>query len=508
MWIQSIVSNFFNIAQRYKNEIAIIEQDNIVYFSQLFNMSYSIADMIINIHDNINSIIAVYLPKSSFAIISDIGILMSGNAFMNLDINAPINRIKNILSEIKPKIIITDIKYNIKLSELNINYYHIIYINDIDINSINNTINYIKDRLSSIIDTDIMCLVNTSGSTGKPKAVALTHKNYIDFYEWATSNFDFKRYDIIGSQSPIFFDHFNFELCLLMIKGVKICIIPESMMAYPIKLLEYIKNKNVSFIFWVPFLLATISNLDLLNNIKLTSLKMVWFAGEVLHPKHINYWMSKNSNVKFVNLYGPTECSVDCTYYQINNLIDSDSIPIGKPCRNTNVIIINDNNQETSYDEKGELIIRGSSLAAGYYNNFDQTRISFVQNPLNNSYPEIVYKTGDIVYKRKDGNIMFVGRKDNQIKHMGYRIELGEIEQAALSISFIKNVCVVYNQQEKEIVMFFESANKLESKELWVHLMQLLPKYMLPTKYIQLEKIPTNPNGKIDRNYLANSIKK
>ena len=103
---------------------------------------------------------------------------------------------------------------------------------------------------------------------------------------------------------------------------------------------------------------------------------------------------------------------------------------------------------------------------------------------------------------------MFVGRKDNQIKHMGYRIELGEIEQAALSISFIKNVCVVYNQQEKEIVMFFESANKLESKELWVHLMQLLPKYMLPTKYIQLEKIPTNPNGKIDRNYLANSIKK
>jgi len=105
MWIQSIVSNFFNIAQRYKNEIAIIEKDNIVYFSQLFNMSYSIADMIINIHDNINSIIAVYLPKSSFAIISDIGILMSGNAFMNLDINAPINRIKNILSEIKPKII-------------------------------------------------------------------------------------------------------------------------------------------------------------------------------------------------------------------------------------------------------------------------------------------------------------------------------------------------------------------------------------------------------------------
>jgi acyl-coenzyme A synthetase/AMP-(fatty) acid ligase len=157
-------------------------------------------------------------------------------------------------------------------------------------------------------------------------------------------------------------------------------------------------------------------------------------------------------------------------------------------------------------DEPGELCVRGSSLALGYWNNPERTAQAFVQNPLNPHHPELIYRTGDLVYRNSRGEIMFIGRKDFQIKHLGYRIELGEIEHAVLQVEGIRNCCVTYNQDKKEIVLFYECDHDLSPAFFRERLLEFLPKYMLPTVFKRMDLLPRNPNGKIDRQQLAQGI--
>jgi acyl-CoA synthetase (AMP-forming)/AMP-acid ligase II len=221
----------------------------------------------------------------------------------------------------------------------------------------------------------------------------------------------------------------------------------------------------------------------------------------------INYWRSKYPKALFSNLYGPTEITVDCTYYIVDrDFEEHETLPIGFPCRNTDILILNEKNERASTGEPGELCVRGSSLALGYWNNPEKTASVFVQNPLNPYYPELIYRTGDLVSRNSLGEIMFIGRKDFQIKHLGYRIELGEVESAVFQVAGIRNGCVVYNQGKKEIVLFFESDRDLSPGFIREQMLIRLPKYMLPTSFYRLDKIPLNANGKIDRPKLAASV--
>jgi non-ribosomal peptide synthetase component F len=162
-------------------------------------------------------------------------------------------------------------------------------------------------------------------------------------------------------------------------------------------------------------------------------------------------------------MYGPTETTVDSSYYVVEREIpDEESVPIGFPCRNSDVLILNERNELANVNEMGELCVRGSSLALGYYNNPEKTAQAFVQNPLNKHYPELIYRTGDVVYLNELGEIIYLCRKDNQIQHLGYRIELGEIEVAVLGMDMLDNACVLYNNDKKEIVLFFSCDEKIE----------------------------------------------
>jgi len=198
---------------------------------------------------------------------------------------------------------------------------------------------------------------------------------------------------------------------------------------------------------------------------------------------------------------------VDCTYYIVErDFSDDEKLPIGFPCRNTDILILNEQNQPAKADELGELCVRGSSLALGYWNAPDKTAVAFVQNPLNPRYPERIYRTGDLVYRNALGEIIFVGRKDFQIKHQGYRIELGEIELAATTLDLLRNVCVLYNEAWKEITMFYEADQDLLPARIREHMSARLPKYMLPTAFHRLAKMPLNANGKTDRAGLAGNF--
>lgn len=487
-----------------RNKTAVLDGDNSLTFAELESYAKRCAAAIIDRQNLIKQPIVVMLGKSIDTIIADLGIIYSGNIYSNLDIKSPLQRIKAMLDNIDPALVITSQELTHIVAELKIVRDKVIFIDDFHCADVHYDNADILKRLDSLIDTDPLCIINTSGSTGIPKAVVMNHRSVIDFMDWVMNRLQLQGQDIIGSLSPFYFDIYTLELFLCLAKGATLVIIPDQLSGFPLRLLEYMVQKKVNFIFWVPTIMVNISNLDLLAKIDLSCLKKILFAGEVFPTKHLNYWRRYLPDAMFVNLYGPIEITVDCTYFIVDReFADNEPIPIGFPCRNTDILILDDNNILARLNEPGELCVRGTSLAMGYWNNPEKTNTAFVQNPLNKHYPELIYRTGDLVFRNEHGEIVFIGRRDYQIKHLGYRIELGEIELAVLSSDMIDNACVIYNKEKREITLYYEAKRPLSSAEIRTQLAKILPKYMLPTVFHQMDRLPRNPNGKIDRQRLV-----
>lgn len=504
--MKNITEYFEETNSSSRTKVAIIDGEQEISFSELINKSNKLAEFLIS-QGAINTPIAVYLPKSVDNIVCDLGIVYSGNAYMNLDIKSPIERIRNIIELVRPYIIITNTK-NTKILGDCASISKVINLDNLNLSEPFDA-KLIQERLSQIIDTDPLCIINTSGSTGTPKGVVLNHRSFIDFTDWALDTFNFSSNEIIGSLSPVVFDIYSFELCLMMAKGSTMTLIPDVLAAFPVKILELLQKCRVSFIFWVPTIMVNIANLDLLRTDYLRDLKLIWFAGEVFPTQQFNYWRKNLENAKFVNMYGPIEITLDCTFYIVEREIkDNEPIPIGNACKNTDILILNGEDELVSEGEEGELCVRGSSLAMGYYNNPEKTALAFTQNPLNKSYPEMIYRTGDIVNTNSYGEIVFKGRKDSLIKHLGYRIELGEIEHVVVNtLKMIENGCVIYNSAKKQIVLFYEAKQEITAGDFRNKISKLLPKYMIPTMYIQKNALPRNSSGKIDRLALSYEVK-
>lgn len=505
----NVIEYLENCLNTFSDKIAIIDGERLITFSELAAKSKLKAQYLIEKRNILNQPVAVFLPKSIESLIANLAVTYSGNIYMNLDIKNPDTRIGNILEKIKPAIIITDDNYYDRISSIAPADALIVTINKDEVINDNLDEDKLFKRLRGLIDTDPYCIINTSGSTGTPKGVVLNHKSFIDFTEWAIEKFSFENNLIIGSLSPLYFDIYSFELCLLMSKGATIVVLSEQLAIFPAKLLDLLINSKINFIFWVPTIMVNIANMDLLSTYKLKDLKRIWFAGEVFPTKHLNYWRKNLTQAMFVNLYGPIEITLDCTYYIVEKEFpDNKPIPIGYPCKNTDVLILNDEEKLAMANEKGELCVRGTSLAMGYYNDTEKTAKAFTQNPLNHSYPELIYRTGDVVYKNDIGEIIFVGRKDFQVKHLGYRIDMSEIEHVVVNAwGKIPNACVIYNHEKKEICLFYEGGTDVSPAYFRTELIKLLPKYMIPTHYRAFKEMPRNPNGKIDRNLLATYLK-
>ena len=459
----NLIELFEESVKKYPQKTAVIDKDREISFSDLREKSIKLAQMIIYGSACQNKPIAVFLDKSIESVYSDLGIIYSGNFYMNLDIKTPAERISNILKLVEPRYIISTSKQIKSIEAIIPNTIDVILL-DVADNKVCIDETYVLEKLSSIIDTDPSCIINTSGSTGTPKGVVLNHKSFFDFTEWAIDTFKFEDDLVMGSLSPIVFDIYSFELCMLMAKASTLVVLPGNLAAFPAKILDLLEKHKVNFLFWVPTIMVNIANMDLLSTYKLDSLKTVWFAGEVFPTKQFNYWHRHLPETTFANLYGPIEITLDCTYYIIDKDIpDEQPLPIGYACRNTDIIILDaDDKAVKEPNIEGELCVRGTSLAMGYYNNPEKTSVAFVQNPLNKAYPELIYRTGDVVCYNEEGLIMFKGRKDNIVKHMGYRTDLGEIEHVIINtLKLVKNGCIVYNQAEKEITLFYESENEI-----------------------------------------------
>ena len=504
----NLVELFEESARNYPQKVAVIDKDRQITFSELRERSLALAQKIVNVCSDRNKPVAVFLDKSIESVYSDLGIIYSGNFYMNLDIKTPAERINNILKLVQPCVIISTTKQIKSICEIVPGEIDVILLDEEEWN-VNVDEKALFNRLSAIIDTDPSCIINTSGSTGTPKGVVLNHKSFFDFTEWAIETFKFGDDLIMGSLSPIVFDIYSFELCMLMAKASTLVVLPGNLAAFPAKILELLEKHHVNFLFWVPTIMVNIANMDLLSTFKLDHLNTIWFAGEVFPTKQFNYWYHHLPQATFANLYGPIEITLDCTYYIIDKDIpDEEPLPIGYPCRNTDIIILDEKDQAVrKTNVEGELCVRGTSLAMGYYNNPEKTAAAFVQNPLNKAYPEVIYRTGDIVCYNDEGLIMFKGRKDDIVKHMGYRTDLGEIEHVIINtLKLVKNGCVVYNQAEKLITLFYESEQEIPVSEFRKKIGQALPKYMIPTAFVHLNLLQRNTNGKIDRLYYKKMV--
>ena len=504
----SLIELFEETVKKYPKKVAVIDKDREIVFSDLQRKSLQLASALMALGIGQNRPVGVFLDKSIESVYADLGILYAGDFYMNLDIKTPAERIRNILQLVEPAAIISTTRQIKSIEGIIPSTMKVILLDEAgetaDVDAAD-----IIGRLSTIIDTDPSCIINTSGSTGTPKGVVLNHKSFFDFIDWAVDTFHFGDDLVMGSLSPIVFDIYSFELCMLMAKASTLVVLPAHLAAFPAKILEVLELHHVNFLFWVPTIMVNIANMDLLSAFKLKSLRTVWFAGEVIPTKQFNYWHHHLSEVTFANLYGPIEITLDCTYYIINKEIpDEEPLPIGYPCRNTDILILDDEDRAvTEPGVEGELCVRGTSLAMGYYNNPEKTAAVFVQNPLNKAYPELIYRTGDIVCLNDEGLIVFKGRKDNIVKHMGYRTDLGEIEHVIINtLKLVKNGCIVYNQRDKQITLFYEAAEEIPVSEFRLQIGKVLPKYMIPTAFHHLEQLQRNANGKIDRLFYKKQV--
>ena len=482
-------------AGRLPDKTAFADEHKEITFGQLRKQAMALATHMIG-KNLFKKPVVIYLEKGVDVLVSFMGAAYSCNFYSPIDVDMPASRVNKILEVLQPSLVVTSRELQPVFEQFDYKGDYLLFEEAIDGAVDEKAIEAVRGKG---IDTDLLYVLFTSGSTGVPKGVTINHRSVIDYIDWVTETFEITQEDTFGNQAPFYFDNSILDIYSTIKSGATTYIIPKNLFAQPVPLLEYLKEKKINTIFWVPSALIVVAKLKAFRNVDLSdTLRRVLFCGEVMPNKQLNTWRRFLPDVQYANLYGPTEITDACTYYIVDReFTDDEPLPIGIPMANTDIIVLNDRNEPVTRDEIGELCVRGTSLSMGYYNNPEKTKEAFVQNPLNPYVPETIYRTGDLVKYNEYGEIIYLSRKDFQIKHMGHRIELGEIETAVSSLEQIALCCCLYDEKRQKIVLFIEE--ELDKAYINEQISSLVPEYMLPNKVVTLPDMPINANGKIDR---------
>lgn len=499
--MRTIVTEFEKVIKEVKRQKkldkkALIEPGFYLSYEELYKNILHLATKIIE-KTNKNEVVGIVTNRGVSTIVAMFACIYANNPYVVIDVESPVERVNKIIEVANPKLLIFDVNNQNKwdffqnITSIGVDIKRSDYIYDEKL---------INERLKKMVSTDPLYILFTSGSTGVPKGTVVSHLNVVSYIEWFKNCFQITNETIFASQTPFHFSMSVSDVFSTLLSGASILIVPKSYFSFPVKLFEMMNEYQVNTIYWVPSAYQIISQMHLLDYCLPKYLKLAMFAGEVMPVKVLNDWMDKLPGVEFANLFGPTETTDICTYYKVDRkFANNESLPIGKACENLEVFLLNEKNELVSTNEEGELYVRGSFVAMGYYNNPEKTADAFVQNPLNPYYNEIVYRTGDICKYNDKQELIYLCRKDFQIKHMGYRIELGEIETLCNSLNEIKNAFCLYDTKLDEIICCY--IGTIDTEELRAQLKIKMPYYMLPSKYEQLTMIKLNQNGKIDRRF-------
>ena len=446
--------------------------------------------------------VALYLEKSPLALACMLGAAYAGDFYSVLDVRQPKARLAATLDALETNVVLTDAEHFEDAQELVAGREaELALIEDVIMAAADDAL--LALRAAGASDIDPLYVNFTSGSTGTPKGVVVGHRSVYDFIPVFVEAFGIGEDDIIANQAPFDFDVSVKDIYSCLFTGAKLCLIPRPFFSEPAKLMDYLAETHATVLVWAVSAMCFVSIMGGLTYRAPKDVRLVMFSGEVMPPKQLSRWQKALPAATFVNLYGPTEITCNCTYFVVDRAYaSSETIPMGKPFANERVVVVGDDGMEvTEPGEVGELIVSGTTLAMGYLGNAARTAEAFVQHPLNDRWLERAYRTGDLVRFDEAGNLVYVGRADFQIKHMGQRIELGDIEAAAQATAGVERACCLYDAKRKKLKLFYQGG--IEREDLIAALRERLASYMVPNACLQLSALPLTKNGKIDRGALA-----
>lgn len=486
---------------RLPDKLAFAGENEELTFGQLYRDSRAIGSFLYG-KGFYREPVLVFMKKQPRTVAAFFGCVYGGDCYVPVDDEMPLFRLELIMKTLQPRAVICEEGTRdaaVRLAENAEGDSPAVFLYD---EMLQGEDAAALDKIrAGQIDTDPVYIVFTSGSTGIPKGVAACHRSVIDYIENLSAALDFGEDTVFANQTPLYFDDCLKELYPTLKFGATTYFVPKSLFMFPIRLVEFLNEHRINTICWVVSALTMISSFGTFDKVVPQYLKTVAFGSEVFPVKQFNLWRKVLPEAEFFNLYGPTEATgMSCVFKVDRDFEPGDAIPIGRPFPNTEILLLTDKNELAGPGETGEICIRGTALTLGYYRDFERTREVFVQNPLNDRYPELIYRTGDLARYNEYGELVFVSRRDYQIKHMGHRIELGEIEAVVNTVEGITACACLYDQERGKILLFYTGAP--EARVLMGSLKEKLARYMLPNKVEKLEKMPLTANGKLDRTAL------
>lgn len=517
-------------AAKYPDKEAIVFRDQSMTYAELERETNKLAHTLSGIGVDRGERVGIYMNRCITSIVAVFGILKAGATYVPIDPMSPPSRLNYIMNKCGIKFLLT---FQEKLTNTervfpeNSPLESILIMNGSDSGSrsLGSTklIDWQEIReaargdapWTNTIDSDLAYILFTSGSTGNPKGVMISHLNSLTFVNSAHDFFQIRMNDRFSNICPLHFDMSVFDLFVAFKAAASVVIVPEVTSIFPSQLAEFIEKNKISVWNSVPSTLSLLANFGNLDNYDFSGLRLILFAGEVFPLKYLRRLMKSVPAAKFYNLYGQTEAN-SSLYHWIEQMPSDDTgvIPIGKAFPNFKVFALDANGRKINKPgEKGELYVRGTSVALGYLGEPEKTEASFVKNPLNPNVSEKIYRTGDLVTLDGDGNYIFVGRKDHMIKSRGYRIELGEIETVIANHEQVKNSVVIAIPDELignriAAVIVPLSKGTIRKEDVIRYCATRLPRYMIPEIIEFRDSLPMTSSGKVDRKNLSGILSK
>ena len=493
--MERIVTDYLEkTAQQYGDKTAFVDPEETLTFREVRDEARSIGQSLIS-RGLFRKPVAVYVEKSAACILAMLGVAYSGNFYTVIDTHMPAARMQKIFSTLEPAVILCRREDVDEVREIWPDA-EPVCLEEARKTAVNE--DDLKHAAARLVSTDLLYVLFTSGSTGVPKGVVTAHGHVCAYLDAVTKAYDLGESERFLNQAPFYFVLSIVEIYTTIRNGSTLYIAPKEYFSFPLKLMQYIEEKQITILYWVPSALILLANLGALKAADISCVKKVIFGGEVMPIKQLRSWQEALPEAMFVNAYGPTETTDGTTYYIVDREFEeTDTLPIGIPFENIGIVVLDEEDRAVEGEGMGELCAYGPSITYGYYKDPEKTAGVFTQNPANTAYGQTIYHTGDLVRYNAFGELEYAGRRDFQIKHHGQRIELGEIEACISSIEGVEENCCLYDSAKSRIVLFY--TGQIGERELREKAEKLLPAYMLPNRRYRLEAMPHNLNGKIDR---------